>query len=45
MMNWPLIKAVALLTDSNVFMTFAWSAHLQEFKARPRFVAALISRK
>jgi uncharacterized protein (DUF486 family) len=42
-MNWTLIKAVALLTASNVFMTFAWYAHLKELKARPWFIAAVMS--
>ena len=42
-MNWPLIKAIALLTASNVFMTFAWYAHLKEMKAKPWFIAALFS--
>ncbi|MDB6075951.1 MAG: hypothetical protein JWO89_3591 [Verrucomicrobiaceae bacterium] len=42
-MNWPLIKAVALLCGSNVFMTFAWYAHLRDLKAKPWFIAALIS--
>jgi uncharacterized protein (DUF486 family) len=41
--NWPLIKAIALLTASNVFMTFAWYAHLKEMKARPWFLAAMFS--
>ncbi len=41
--NWPLIKAIALLTASNVFMTFAWYAHLKDMKARPWFIAALFS--
>ncbi|HYF33780.1 MAG TPA: DMT family protein [Prosthecobacter sp.] len=42
-MNWPLVKAVALLSASNVFMTFAWYAHLKDLKAKPWFIAALIS--
>jgi uncharacterized protein len=42
-MNWTLLKAVALLTASNIFMTFAWYAHLKELKARPWFIAAVIS--
>ena len=42
-MNWPLIKAIALLTASNVFMTFAWYAHLKEMKTKPWFIAALFS--
>ncbi|MFM7604187.1 MAG: DMT family protein [Prosthecobacter sp.] len=42
-MNWPLIKTVALLTASNVFMTFAWYAHLRDMKTKPWFIAALVS--
>jgi uncharacterized protein (DUF486 family) len=34
---------VALLTLSNVFMTFAWYGHLKHLNAKPWFVAALIS--
>lgn len=34
---------IALLTLSNVFMTFAWYAHLKELSAKPWFVAALVS--
>jgi uncharacterized protein (DUF486 family) len=36
-------QTVGLLILSNVFMTFAWYAHLKELSARPWFVAALIS--
>ncbi|MCI0626027.1 MAG: DMT family protein [Acidobacteria bacterium] len=32
-----------LLTASNVFMTFAWYAHLKELSGRPWVVAALVS--
>ena len=32
-----------LLTLSNVFMTFAWYAHLKEMNTRPWYVAALFS--
>ena len=32
-----------LLTASNVFMTFAWYAHLKNLSDRPWFVAALVS--
>ena len=39
----PTLKAILLLTCSNVFMTFAWYAHLKEMSARPWFVAALAS--
>jgi uncharacterized protein (DUF486 family) len=41
--NWPVIKAVGLLVASNVFMTFAWYAHLKDMKAKPWFIAALVS--
>jgi uncharacterized protein (DUF486 family) len=34
---------VLLLALSNVFMTFAWYAHLKELSAKPWFVAALVS--
>jgi uncharacterized protein (DUF486 family) len=34
---------ILLLTLSNVFMTFAWYAHLKELSDRPWIVAALIS--
>ena len=34
---------VLLLTLSNVFMTFAWYAHLRNLSARPWYVAALAS--
>lgn len=39
----PIAVTVALLTLSNVFMTFAWYAHLRELSAKPWFVAAVIS--
>jgi uncharacterized protein (DUF486 family) len=39
----PLWQAVGLLTLSNVFMTFAWYAHLKELPAKPWIVAALVS--
>lgn len=42
-MNLTLIKAIALLTCSNIFMTFAWYAHLRDLRAKPWFIAALIS--
>ena len=35
--------AVGLLTLSNVFMTFAWYAHLKELNDRPWYLAALSS--
>jgi hypothetical protein len=37
------LQTVALLVLSNLFMTFAWYAHLKELGHRPWFVAALVS--
>ena len=34
---------IAMLSLSNVFMTFAWYAHLKELSSKPWIVAALIS--
>lgn len=34
---------VLLLSLSNVFMTFAWYAHLKELSGRPWFIAAVAS--
>jgi len=36
-------RTVALLVCSNVFMTFAWYAHLRNLRARPLVVAILAS--
>jgi uncharacterized protein (DUF486 family) len=36
-------KAALLLVCSNVFMTFAWYAHLQDLRTRPLIVAILVS--
>jgi uncharacterized protein (DUF486 family) len=36
-------KTIGLLVLSNVFMTFAWYAHLRHLNQRPWLVAALIS--
>ena len=38
-----LLQTVALLSMSNVFMTFAWYGHLKELNTRPWVVAALVS--
>ncbi len=38
-----IVKTVLLLVVSNVFMTFAWYAHLKELNHRPWIVAALAS--
>jgi len=35
--------SIALLTASNVFMTFAWYAHLKNLREKPWIVAALFS--
>ena len=34
---------IGLLTLSNVFMTFAWYAHLKDLGSKPWIVAALVS--
>lgn len=39
----PIALTVVLLSLSNVFMTFAWYAHLKELSARPWFIAAVVS--
>lgn len=36
-------QTILLLTMSNVFMTFAWYAHLKELNHKPWMIAALIS--
>jgi uncharacterized protein (DUF486 family) len=36
-------QAALLLLCSNVFMTFAWYAHLQNLADRPWYVAAILS--
>lgn len=38
-----LFQSIALLSLSNVFMTFAWYAHLKELNNKPWIVAALVS--
>jgi uncharacterized protein len=39
----PVFLTILLLALSNVFMTFAWYAHLKELNHRPWIVAALAS--
>jgi uncharacterized protein len=39
----PTLITIGLLTLSNVFMTFAWYAHLKDMAGRPWFIAALAS--
>ena len=36
-------RAALLLVCSNVFMTFAWYAHLRNLADRPWYIAALVS--
>ena len=38
-----LFQTVGLLILSNVFMTFAWYAHLKNLPSKPVLVAALVS--
>jgi hypothetical protein len=38
-----LVTTTALLICSNVFMTFAWYAHLRDLNSRPWYVAAFVS--
>jgi uncharacterized protein (DUF486 family) len=38
-----LLQTVVLLTLSNIFMTFAWYAHLKNLNNKPWIVAALAS--
>lgn len=42
-MSSVLLKTALLLTLSNVFMTFAWYAHLKDLSGRPWYFAALVS--
>ena len=39
----PILSATLLLVASNVFMTFAWYAHLKNMLDRPWYLAALVS--
>ena len=39
----PALLTIILLSLSNVFMTFAWYAHLRELNHKPWIVAALFS--
>jgi uncharacterized protein (DUF486 family) len=43
-MNMPVIvPTTLLLIGSNVFMTFAWYAHLKNLSDRPWYIAAFVS--
>lgn len=39
----PILATGLLLVCSNVFMSFAWYAHLKDMSSRPWFIAALMS--
>ncbi|MBY7831637.1 DMT family protein [Vibrio fluvialis] len=39
----PMLITIGLLVISNVFMTFAWYAHLRELGHKPWVIAALLS--
>ena len=39
----PALTAIVLLVASNVFMTFAWYAHLKNLSDKPWWIAALVS--
>lgn len=39
----PIWQSILLLSLSNVFMTFAWYAHLRELNQKPWIIAALVS--
>ena len=38
-----IVRTTLLLICSNVFMTFAWYAHLRNLSGRPWYVAAIVS--
>ena len=42
-MSSVLIRTAGLLLLSNIFMTFAWYAHLRNLSQRPWIIAALVS--
>jgi len=39
----PSALFIGLLVLSNIFMTFAWYAHLKELSSKPWWIAALVS--
>ena len=39
----PIVLSIGLLVISNVFMTFAWYAHLKDLNHKPWIIAALFS--
>jgi len=43
LMSHPALACAALLTASNLFMTFAWYGHLKHLQAKPWWIAALVA--
>jgi len=39
----PITRTILLLSLSNIFMTFAWYAHLRNLNQKPWFIAAFAS--
>lgn len=39
----PIVISIGLLFCSNIFMTFAWYAHLKELNNKPWIIAAFVS--
>ncbi|MEX0732165.1 MAG: DMT family protein [Aquisalimonadaceae bacterium] len=39
----PVLMSIGLLICSNIFMTFAWYAHLKELNDKPWIIAAMVS--
>ena len=39
----PVLLSISMLFCSNIFMTFAWYAHLKEMNGKPWLLAALVS--
>ena len=39
----PFVRATVLLIGSNIFMTFAWYAHLRNLRAKPLVIAIAVS--
>ena len=39
----PTLQSILLLTCSNIFMTFAWYAHLRNMAGSPWYIAAIAS--
>ncbi|GDX81799.1 membrane protein [Deltaproteobacteria bacterium] len=38
-----MLRTIVLLTVSNIFMTFAWYAHLRDLRAKPLWIAIAVS--